>query len=407
MPFILFNFLILPMLNVRLLDSTPDLSFYELVERKGLGHPDTVIDAIMESISMKLSREYLSQFGRIYHHNVDKGLIVGGEASVNFNSAELLKPIEIYMAGRATSKIGNSIINVEGLAMETAREYLERNFPNLDVDEDVILIPKICTGAANLSHTTNREVPVANDTSFGVGFAPYTPLEQIVLDLETHLNSPSSKTRFPFLGEDIKVMGLREGDRIKLIVAAAFVSKHLSDIKDYIEGKEKLLEYIRTFVTSKFPGFDLEISLNTSDDYKQGLVYITKTGLSMEHGDDGEVGRGNRASGLITPYRQMSLEATAGKNPVNHVGKIYSVLANAITRDIIKQYDFVENAELVLLSQIGMPINEPLLTDLKVVLSKGYTLDQVRNKLEYIVDSWLENIDEITEMIVYGRAKLY
>jgi S-adenosylmethionine synthetase len=46
----------------------------ELVERKGVGHPDSICDAIMEQVSVVLCREYLTIFGRILHHNIDKGL---------------------------------------------------------------------------------------------------------------------------------------------------------------------------------------------------------------------------------------------------------------------------------------------------------------------------------------------
>ncbi|MBI2996856.1 MAG: hypothetical protein HYY46_00145, partial [Deltaproteobacteria bacterium] len=45
----------------------------EIVERKGLGHPDTICDAIMEAISQSLCQAYLERFGSILHHNCDKG----------------------------------------------------------------------------------------------------------------------------------------------------------------------------------------------------------------------------------------------------------------------------------------------------------------------------------------------
>lgn len=48
----------------------------ELVEGKGVGHPDSVCDAIMEGISVALCQEYFSTLGRVVHHNIDKGLLV-------------------------------------------------------------------------------------------------------------------------------------------------------------------------------------------------------------------------------------------------------------------------------------------------------------------------------------------
>ncbi|MHA1859569.1 MAG: methionine adenosyltransferase, partial [Candidatus Asgardarchaeia archaeon] len=143
------------------------------------------------------------------------------------------------------------------------------------------------------------------------------------------------------------------------------------------------------------------------DDYNSQKVYLTVTGLSAEMGDDGEVGRGNRVNGLITPYRMMSLEAAAGKNPVNHVGKIYNVLANEVCKDIVAQHEGVREATFTIVSEIGKPINEPKAADLQVKLHKGYTMDMLKDKLRYIVDVWLENIEEITERIVYGGRKVY
>jgi S-adenosylmethionine synthetase len=70
--------------------------------------------------------------------------------------------------------------------------------------------------------------------------------------------------------------------------------------------------------------------VNVSDTGSAQDSYLTVTGLSAESGDDGQVGRGNRVNGLIAPYRPMSLEAAAGKNPVTHVGKLYNIIAMRI-----------------------------------------------------------------------------
>jgi len=59
---------------------------FEIVERKGIGHPDTICDALAENLSATLSRAYLQRFGRILHHNVDKALLVGGVARPAFGA---------------------------------------------------------------------------------------------------------------------------------------------------------------------------------------------------------------------------------------------------------------------------------------------------------------------------------
>jgi S-adenosylmethionine synthetase len=53
----------------------------EIVERKGLGHPDTICDLLSERLSVALSKYYLGQFGLILHHNVDKALLAAGRSS--------------------------------------------------------------------------------------------------------------------------------------------------------------------------------------------------------------------------------------------------------------------------------------------------------------------------------------
>lgn len=86
--------------------------------------------------------------------------------------------------------------------------------------------------------------------------------------------------------------------------------------------------------------------MNAADDDERGTVYLTVTGTSAEAGDDAEVGRGNRTSGLITPYRPMTLEAAAGKNPVSHVGKLYNLVASRIAAAIIEALPAVRDALL-------------------------------------------------------------
>ncbi|HSJ96111.1 MAG TPA: methionine adenosyltransferase, partial [Myxococcota bacterium] len=62
----------------------PEAEPVEVVERKGLGHPDSICDALAEAFSLALSRFYREHFGRILHHNVDKVLLVGGRAEPAF-----------------------------------------------------------------------------------------------------------------------------------------------------------------------------------------------------------------------------------------------------------------------------------------------------------------------------------
>jgi len=75
----------------------------ELVERKGLGHPDSIADGVSESVSRALCRLYLDEFGRILHHNTDETQVVGGASEPKFGGGKVTKPIYMLLVGRATT----------------------------------------------------------------------------------------------------------------------------------------------------------------------------------------------------------------------------------------------------------------------------------------------------------------
>ncbi len=380
----------------------------ELVERKGLGHPDSLIDGVMEEISRNLSKEYLNEFGRILHHNVDKGQICGGGTEVEFGGGIFTKPIFVLLSGRASSEVEGKKIPVEHLAIETARKYLGSAVRNLDAVSDVEIESRISTGSAELAGLLSRgeTAPLANDTSFGTGFAPLDDIEKVVLNVERYLNSEGYKEAHPEVGEDIKVMGLRQDGLIKLTVAVALVSKYVEGIDKYVEYKERIREDILK-VTGKITDMGVEVFVNTADDIEKKSVYITLTGTSAEMGDDGSVGRGNRVNGLITPFRGMSLEAAAGKNPVNHVGKIYSVLATQMAGEIAEEHEDIEDITITLLSQIGKPIDKPKVASAMVIMKEGKDFEKVKDKIEYSMNKNLEEITEITNRIVFGKIPVF
>jgi S-adenosylmethionine synthetase len=366
----------------------------ELVERKGIGHPDSICDGLAEAVSVALSREYKKRYGRVYHHNTDQVELVGGEAHPKYGGGDFIEPIYILLSGRATATVGHEKIPTGMIAVKAAKEYLRQHFRNLDVDSEVKIDHKIGKGSADLTHVFEQKgVPKSNDTSFGVGFAPLSTTEQLVLKTEKYIYKGLDMKE---TGEDVKVMGVRNGDKITLTVACAMVSKYIKDLDSYISTMEELHSKLMDYAC-KQTDKEVEIHINTADDYKQGSVYLTMTGLSAEGGDDGSVGRGNRANGLITPYRPMSLEATSGKNPINHVGKIYNLLSKEIAEDIAEAG--AEQVHVRLLSQIGKPIDQPLMASVEVVGDKA-----MEAKAFQITDRWLEDIGQITQMCMEGKA---
>lgn len=368
----------------------------EIVERKGTGHPDTICDHLAENLSVALCKWYRENLGAVMHHNVDKALLVGGRAEPVFGGGEVIEPIEIYLVGRAIlEKDGKELGNVQEFVQNVVEEWLSKNLRNLDPKKHIKVHAKLRPGSKDLVELFKRfqekgEVPLANDTSFGVGFAPFDDLERAVFKTERFLNSSEIKEEHPEIGEDIKVMGVRFGEKIRLTVALAFVSKYIKNEDEYFAKKEEILRKTKNYIQEHL-GREVELFINTAD--TKGSVYITVTGTSAEQGDDGQVGRGNRVNGLITPYRPMSLEAAAGKNPISHIGKIYNTVANEISKRVVKEIEEVEEAYCYIVSQIGKPINEPQVLDVKIRTKKN--LSTIQELARKIAEEELERMPDV------------
>lgn len=378
----------------------------EIVERKGLGHPDTICDALTENLSRALSHYYLERCGAILHHNVDKALLCGGVARPAFGGGEIVAPIDIYLAGRATAEFEGVTIPVEELAVEESRRWLRANLRHLDPVRHVHIHPRIRPTSPDLAALFLRRraagAPLANDTSLAVGYAPLDELESAVLAVERRLNAPEVKAAHPEIGEDIKVMGTRSGRELSLTVACALVGRHVASLEDYRAKKARVRE-----LAAAAAGGRAAVEVNTADGESVDSVYLTVTGLSAEAGDDGQVGRGNRVNGLITPYRPMSLEAAAGKNPVTHVGKLYNLLANRVARALVAEVAGVREAYCYLVSRIGSPITEPQVMDLKLRLDDPEALPALAPRVADISRAELEGVTTLWRELIEGPQHVW
>jgi len=390
----------------------------ELVERKGVGHPDYIADSASEAASRALSKYYLKEFGTILHHNLDKTLLVGGQSNPRFGGGTLLEPIYIIVAGRATTEVRteDGIVKVPfgKIIVEAVKEWIRRNMRHLDSETHVIVDYMVRKGSADLVTVFDAgksSIPLANDTSIGVGYAPLSTLEQLVYQSERLLNSPQYKSRNPAVGEDIKVMGLRRGKEIVLTIAAAIVDSEVKDKYEYMKAKEDIVNAILDLASKIAPDYNVRVYTNTADIPEKNSFYLTVTGTSAEHGDDGATGRGNRANGLIPPMRPISLEATAGKNPVNHVGKIYNIVARRIAERVYEVYNgLFSDIYVELLSQIGKPIDQPLVASIKLIPSDSSMNEipsHIMQEIRGIADEELANIKRVTEMVLNDEVTLY
>ncbi len=379
----------------------------EIVERKGIGHPDSLADGIAEAMSRALSKEYLKRFGYVLHHNTDETQIVAGRANPEFGGGEIIEPIYVLLVGRATKFFDGMYIPTDKIALKAAKKYVRDAMHELNPEEDVVFDVRIGEGSTDLKEVFKRgnHIPHSNDTSFGIGFAPFSETERIVYNIERKIYSEFRKEN-PAVGEDVKVMGLREKDEVNLTIACAFIGKYLQNIKEYVWLKDELRNYVSDIV-NEYTERKVNVSVNTADDYDSKVVYLTVTGTSAENGDDGSVGRGNRANGLITPGRPMSMEATSGKNPINHVGKIYNLLATLIARDVVAAVDGVREAYVKVLSQIGKPIDEPYALSVQILPENGYDVEKLESRVRVVAEEWLADVTKITDMVINGEISTF
>ncbi|MFW9951302.1 MAG: methionine adenosyltransferase [Candidatus Thorarchaeota archaeon] len=397
--------------------------FPEICERKGIGHPDSVCDAVADACSRALCKYYLEKYDRVYHHNVDKAALVGGTAKPEFGGGMIIQPQYFLIVGRAINQIliecGTEskleYIPVATICIETQRQELQKIFRNLDLDKHIQFDYAVRPGSIDLtgvfddSHHT-EEVPLANDTSFGVGYAPYSDVEKITLEAEYLLNSPKFKDKCKGSGEDIKIMTERVGNKVGITVAAAMVSRYINDADEYLNYTEQIKEAVLDLAVKLIPEREVTCQVNVADQIKKGIMYLTITGTSAEAGDDGEVGRGNRSNGLITPCRTMSLEAVCGKNPINHVGKIYNITATEMAREIYKRGkgDILE-AHVKLLSQIGHPITEPWINSIELVLGDNSNYSRTEKIAKEVSEEMLskEYFIDLRKRLISGKVQVF
>jgi len=379
----------------------------EIVERKGIGHPDYICDAVADRISTDLCKAYLEKAGTILHHNVDKSLLRAGETEPKFKGGVVKQPILFVIGDRATDRVDGQRIDVEEIAINAAKTWLKKNMRFVDPEKHVKYQTELKAGSVGLTDIFKRKGKVlgANDTSAAVGYAPMTRTERIVLQTENYLNSEQFKKRFPESGEDVKIMAFRNGNDLKLTVAMAFVDRYVNSEKDYFEKKSKILEEINRYVAVN-TNFDVvNVQLNTLDVKGRGMggLYLTVLGTSAESGDSGQVGRGNRVNGLISLNRPFCSEAAAGKNPVSHVGKIYNFLTFRIAKRVYMEVKELEEVYIWLLSKIGSPIDQPAIAAAQVITENNNNIDKVKREIDAVLDDELENIQKFCMELAQGN----
>jgi len=384
----------------------------EIVERKGVGHPDSMCDAIMDQVSVGLSRAYLEKFGTIMHHNADKSLLVAGNVECRFGGGVVNEPMLLIFGDRATFEFDGKSIPVEEIAIQTAKYWLRENLRFVDPEKHMRYQVELKPGSQGLTDIFKRNECMmgANDTSAAVGYAPMTRTENMVLDTERYVNSGDFKKRFPETGEDVKVMGYKNGNVLNLTVAMAFVDRFVDSEKDYMRKKADIQADVQEWANAKGAFEKVNVYVNMLDVEGRGVdgVYLTVLGTCADGADSGQVGRGNKVNGVISLNRPIGTEAAAGKNPVSHVGKIYNALTHQIARSVCEQVPEVEETYIWLLSQIGKPIDQPAIAAAQVVMNDGASLDNnVQGRITEVIDGELANIEDFCKKLIYGKISVW
>jgi S-adenosylmethionine synthetase len=379
----------------------------EIVERKGIGHPDTICDAVMEEVSRALSREYLKSFGTILHHNCDKALLAAGTVEIGFGHGRVLEPMRLVMGDRATTEAAGKRVPVSEIAIDAARSWFRSHLRHVDTEKHVRYQVELRPGSTELRDAFSRASrPVANDTSAAVGYAPLSETERMVLETERYLNGSDFKNRFPDTGEDVKVMGIRRHSHLELILAMPLLAEHVDSEHRYFTRKEA----IREDLLARFRGdskLDLSVTLNRLDRQETGIsgVYLSVLGTSAEDGDSGQVGRGNRVNGVIAFNRPGGSEAVAGKNPISHVGKIYNVSAYRLARRIHSAIPDIQQVTVWLCGRIGDPVDTPHLASVEI--ATGAPVEALADDIRRLVREELKGLDRLADEVVSGSISLW
>jgi S-adenosylmethionine synthetase len=374
----------------------------EIVERKGVGHPDSLCDGIAERVSLEYCRWCEENFGVLLHHNFDKVQLVAGDVDVKFGGGHVIRPIKIQIAGRGTPSYEGRSVPMDTLAIEAARAHIKETMRYLDPVRHVNINCYAGRGASELVSAV--EHAEANDTSFGVSHWPRSLLENNVYETANYINF-TLIDQFP-IGEDIKVMGCRRNGEVSLTVAIPFIATRIKDADEYLEIKGAVQAAIQEF-SEKLDDRPVKVDVNTADKAKRGDFYLTLTGTSAECGDDGAVGRGNRVNGMIAPFRSASFEAACGKNPISHVGKVYNVLAFLTARDIVEKVPNAKEAVVYILSQIGHPLDQPLVASALVHTVDGQLTASVQSDVHEVMDERLANVADTCAMIRRREITLF
>ena len=389
-----------------------------MVERKGLGHPDTLADHLAERLSQVYSLYTLEHFDAVLHHNFDKLALLGGASEVRYGAGRMTAPVRVLVNGRAAGTCGGAPIPVNDLVESAVREFFTHRLPEIADHLDITfnITSNSSPGAVVIDGQTaertrwfaprsvddlrERRILLANDTSLGTGWAPESPFESFMRALVDRFSGHSAFTEaHPWCGTDVKAMGYFEGDSADVVLCVPQKSRHVGSRTAYLDNKQLILDECRRLAELLLPEVPVGFRLNARDVPERDELYLTYTGSSIESGDEGVVGRGNRVNGLITPLRPMNMEGANGKNPVYHVGKLYNLAATRLAHRLHEETG--GHAEVHMVSATGQRLDQPW----RILVRLSEPTAQI-DKVQALIDETLTGFPALTEEIIHHGVVL-
>jgi S-adenosylmethionine synthetase len=375
----------------------------EVVERKGIGHPDSICDAIAERASALYSREFYAATGRLPHHYFDKVLLAGGGVDMGLGRGEIVAPYRLVFAGKGILQVGDYRVDLDSMIRRAACEVFEEVLVDFDPDRHLVVInevrdhqgpartrPRYRPETLSVLPTLESRGRVSNDCNLCTSFAPFTMTERAVLGVESFLAAQDPATRVT--GTDIKVVGIRRGSDVTIVVNVPFLARRVPDLDAYRALSQVVAGQIREYLAASF---DEPIRLDFNPQDASGLPYLSVTGSVADTGDLGVVGRGNRQNGLITPMRPMSIEAVSGKSPIDNTGKLYGILARDIALSISTELNL--RNEVYLTTFRDRSIEDPYLVCVETPDHASNAIQDVRS----IVERELSSVYDLTRRFIF------
>lgn len=361
----------------------PGNSPIEIVERKGIGHPDTLADTIAEAISIQYSRHCLKNYGVVLNHNIDKLSLGRGLSEVRPGLSRMLRPIHVDFNGRISKTFAGEPIPYKDIFEKSAQYILARTLPAIDLSKDLVFnhlttdhsVSPTWFNPRNRDDIHGAVSPFTSDSAVCVASYPLTAIEQLILDLEKSLYGENWTPRFPDLGTDIKFLVYRKHNNVEIMVRLPFLGKHISSPTRYYERRLEMQSFLLSSAR-QLAGHELEVSLtvNSSDEHGKRSIYLLAIGSCLECGEEGVVGRGNSIQGLISIMRRRSMEAPFGKNPLYHSGKVYAHFTQHIASELGKTYGGAWTVVAILRN------GDPLLVPHRIVIECDIDIEQCKIK---------------------------